>query len=701
MKNPSTNQKYCKKWILLTFLYLPAITLFAQPNDHCADAIELTISSNCSVKVFSNENATVEEKSIAADPSCGHFSGRDIWFYFEVPASGYLRLETQNQSGSVAHSMTLYSGACGDFQEELCISLDRQRTIYRPDLAGQTLYLRMFNYAKTNPEGSPFDLCVYEPEVPVNDLCSNATEIEIENICQLRSYSNAFATAEETTVAALPSCGQYFGGDVWFKAVIPDTENLRIEVPRSVALYSGSCGSFQAIFCNQIDKEEIFPVEPWIGEEIYIRVFTYGSEEGSDFNMCLFNPETPTNDDCAAAIEIAGSETCNKFVYTNQYATPENTSVAPLPSCGQYQGGDVWFKTTISQSGILRIEVPRSVSIYTGTCGNLSEKYCHQLDKQKTYYDDSWIGEEVYIRVFTYGSEEGSEFEICVYSPDLPPNDDCSQAIDLPVSGECNPSKYSNNKATSETSIASIPSCGQYKGGDVWFKSTVPASGNLTIKANLSTTNNQQSVTMYSGKCGSFTELVCSELTDEATLSDSALAGEEIYIRVYRYGTDEGTDFEICAYESNCKNGSHDAGTISICEGDQYRFGSQTLTLPGTYSELFESKNGCDSIVNIQLEFQIEDCPDNEITSLGEDTSEKDKINIYPNPFNESCQIQMDEEYETLKIAIVNTVGQKVYSRQFTNQSFVNLDMNEISNGLYFLSIDTNKHLFVRKILKR
>ncbi|MCH2232063.1 MAG: lamin tail domain-containing protein [Crocinitomicaceae bacterium] len=41
--------------------------------------------------------------------------------------------------------------------------------------------------------------------------------------------------------------------------------------------------------------------------------------------------------------------------------------------------------------------------------------------------------------------------------------------------------------------------------------------------------------------------------------------------------------------------------TASICDGESYIFGTQTLTIAGPYTELFTSSTGCDSTVNLDL----------------------------------------------------------------------------------------------------
>jgi hypothetical protein len=45
----------------------------------------------------------------------------------------------------------------------------------------------------------------------------------------------------------------------------------------------------------------------------------------------------------------------------------------------------------------------------------------------------------------------------------------------------------------------------------------------------------------------------------------------------------------------------------SICNGDAYNFGTQVLTEPGEYSEIFTAITGCDSLVNFTLNVTVID----------------------------------------------------------------------------------------------
>ena len=199
---------------------------YAQSNDNCADAAILEVGSSCINSVFDNETAT-EEEGIAPEPSCGQYQGADVWFKVVVPASGALRIETNNHASGTEHSITMYSGTCGDFTELLCMQTDPDRTFHNPAIAGDTVYIQVFSF--NGIAGSTFDICVWEPEISMNDNCANPIDLVAGQTCTLNEYSNAYATSEPINTAPDPTCGQYFGGDVWFTTTVPASGNLRIE----------------------------------------------------------------------------------------------------------------------------------------------------------------------------------------------------------------------------------------------------------------------------------------------------------------------------------------------------------------------------------------------------------------------------------------------------------------------------------------
>ena len=67
---------------------------------------------------------------------------------------------------------------------------------------------------------------------------------------------------------------------------------------------------------------------------------------------------------------------------------------------------------------------------------------------------------------------------------------------------------------------------------------------------------------------------------------------------------------------------------VSICEGETYEFGTQSLTQTGEYTEVFESINACDSTVVLTLTVESCTVPANEqITSITLNTGTTDCFN--------------------------------------------------------------------------
>lgn len=132
-----------------------------------------------------------------------------------------------------------------------------------------------------------------------NDPCT-AAAIPVGNSCSPVFYSNK--GAYNTTNLESPACHQYFGGDVWFTAVVPQSGNLKIEtIPGSLkyaimALYTGSCTTlapFAVLPCVDIPgtmPTAILSGRP-PGETIYVRIFGDQAKSGT-FGICATDPSS-------------------------------------------------------------------------------------------------------------------------------------------------------------------------------------------------------------------------------------------------------------------------------------------------------------------------------------------------------------------------------------------------------------------------
>lgn len=684
----------------------------APDNDDCANATLLTVGTSCSMQSFNSENHTAENPQPAPSPGCGFFQGSDVWFRAVVPASGALRVERSN--GTLNAQWAIYSGTCGSMEVITCAQLDAARTIHRPDLAGQEVYIRVWGYNTSN--GGTFDLCVWEPEIPVNNYCADAIELTVGQTCDLDTFTCVYATADTTPNQPSPGCGFYQGGDVWFTFDLPASGELRIERENisgnaQYAVYDGTCGNFDVLDCAQLDGETTLILPDQAGQTLYLRVWGYNSEEGAEFAICLWDPPIPENDLCADAISLSVGQTCTMQQFVGYYATPDSAGTAPSPGCGFYQGGDVWFTFDVPASGELRIDRNNiggnaQYAVYQGVCGNMQVVDCAQLDGGTTLVLPDLAGETVYLRVWGYNSEEGSEFEICLWDPPVPENDLCANAIPLPVGDTCIFSAYSSRYATTDTAgTAPSPGCGFYNGGDVWFTVEMPATGMLHLERDNIDGNAQ--FALYEGTCGNFTSVVsCAQLTSEMEVNDPSLVAETLYLRVFGYNSEEGAEFEFCAYDTTCN--SFEASIIQVgnelwaqasgqgpfnyiwhdCIGNPLAGNVSTFTpfQSGDYGVGIESSIGC---------FDWSDCVSVIVTGLEETLASQ--VQVYPNPSTGLFGVQLTKN-ESAIVHVFDIQGKVILEEQKTTDRFM-LDLSGYADGIYSLRITTSSGLTTKKLL--
>jgi len=189
--------------------------------------------------------------------------------------------------------------------------------------------------------------------------------------------------------------------------------------------------------------------------------------------------------------------------------------------------------------------------------------------------------------------------------------------------------------------------------------------------------------------------------------------------------------------------------TDTICSGDAYTLGSQTLTTSGTYTEVFPAASGCDSTVILNLTvnkadvvvlrnkpykltaqassntatYQWINCEDKSavegatdrsfvaasgsyavvVTMFGcTDTSDcyslsgstgiddlgfSRAITLYPNPNRGKMTVHCDEGLTDASMSIINIVGQQVMQQAHLFGNSFQLDISSYASGVYYLEI--------------
>ena len=273
------------------------------------------------------------------------------------------------------------------------------------------------------------------------------------------------------------------------------------------------------------------------------------------------------NDDPCGAIPLSVNIPCSFTTSTTTNAT--DSAGIPAPGCANYNGGDVWFTTTVPASGTIIVDTNTGIitdsgmAIYSvvGLCPTpvLTLIECDDDDSANGLMSSITStgltpGDTIYIRVWEYGNDNPGTFDICVSEPPGPPaNDDPCNAEPLSVNSPCSFSTYTNESATGSVGVPA-PGCAGYSGGDVWFSVTVPASGGIIIDTDTGVITDS-GMAIYSGACGGLTLIECDDDDSSNGFGMSSITrtgltpGDTIYIRVWEFGNNNNGTFDICVTE--------------------------------------------------------------------------------------------------------------------------------------------------------
>jgi len=121
-------------------------------------------------------------------------------------------------------------------------------------------------------------------------------------------------------------------------------------------------------------------------------------------------------------------------------------------------------------------------------------------------------------------------------------------------------------------------------------------------------------------------------------------------------------------------------------------FGSQTLTMAGTYTETFGTAAGCDSVVTLVLEV---------LTGL-ELPYWAGGLNLYPNPAQDRIRLSLDlEGAAELRIMVINELGQEVMAPEIYwhkgGQQGLDLSTESLSSGIYLMRIEIEGRSVLRR----
>ncbi len=245
-------------------------------------------------------------------------------------------------------------------------------------------------------------------------------------------------------------------------------------------------------------------------------------------------------------------------------------------------------------------------------------------------------------------------------------------------------------------------------------------------------------------------------ISSSVTYNESAIICDgDTYVLGTQTLTTSGTYTEVFPLPSGCDSivnldltvgQTYDIDiTHTMCEGDSYQFGPQTLTESGFYGTIYQSMYGCDSIVNLTLiigaenldvtqdgpeltadnangTYQWVDCDNGFAPIAGEtnqtftatsngnyaviiteagctDTSACYNVNnvsiisnefgkhitMYPNPANELVTVELGDDIQDINIQMYDVSGQLVYTQNNISDHKTMIDISQFERGIYLV----------------
>ncbi len=638
-------------------------------NDDCANAILLTEEASCTPTTGDVAEAT---ESMPAD-ACGGVTstnGYDVWFSFvAVTANPYIRVVGSSSFDPVIFLLDGCGGSildCGDNTASGGAELITSTGL----TPGNTYYIRVYDYGSALPITTTFDICVTgAPAPPANDECGDAIVLTESATCT----STAGDLTGATESMAPDACNGFTssaGEDVWysFDAV---TANPYISVTASplmdavVFLFDGCGGTL--LSCSDLfgegGTETIKASGLTIGQTYYIRVYNYGGTVSTDatFDICVFTaPAAPANDDCANAMALTEDATCNPTAADATGATESMPADICSAATISPVGEDVWFSflaTTanpiITTTGIGDFDPV--VFLLDACVGSVLACADNTFNGGTEVIQSSGltIGNTYYIRVYSWGGTLLSDptFDICVFeAPLVPPNDSMCGAIDLTLDGTAEAANTIDALSTDADDATAV-----------------------TLGYTCFTPNN---TLWYSYTAATADSFYVMSVADQ---------GFEAWVGVFS-SDDAGAPCEGNLTYEDCFGGGFSGGTP-----DTAYIGILPAAAGTTYLFMMDGVAGSTgpfSISVISPFIQV---------GVGE-VKKSSQPSVYPNPTSGILNVDLGTFSKKSTIRVYDLPGNLLKEEISQNTLRTQLDVSNLSNGIYFVKIENENGQTVRKI---
>ncbi len=366
------------------------------------------------------------------------------------------------------------------------------------------------------------------------------------------------------------------GANLNFQVKLFETSNNIQFVYGTMSAFDGSHSQFYSYSAGLNDS--LISVPPLSGElftQMTANTRNFGNTATNSLSIVpqcnssiLFTPgsytpyvpvvNTVANDDPAGAIPLAvNSSPCTDFCGT--YYSSAGATLSSVPVCTGTADDDVWFSFVATNSAVaVRVRgaggYDAAIQLLDNSLNSLACQNSATSGLTETLTGTGLSnGNTYYVRVYhaAAGSGTNGVFSICINNVQPPPaNDDCSGAINLPITTSTTPIAGTN---TTTATASPVAVCTGTADDDVWYKFTAITSS-VTVFVQGSG-GFDPAVQVFSGPCGvGLTSLQCVNAntangSNETVVLTNLTLNGIYYVRVYHAPSGFGTgSFSLVAY---------------------------------------------------------------------------------------------------------------------------------------------------------
>ncbi|MFN8145680.1 MAG: T9SS type A sorting domain-containing protein [Bacteroidia bacterium] len=532
-------------------------------NDNCATATPLVpgaVGASCVATCSRVFGATASTPATG----CSGTANDDVWYSFT--ATQIQHVITVDGAPNFNAVVELLGGPCGSLTSLACADLTGDGAVetltYSNLVAGNTYFIRVYDYGSGAPGDYEFSICITSPVIPTCPASLGGGVVNVPSLPYTSSGRTTNGKGNDITALNAVVCGNsnyYQGLDEVFIFSPAVSGNLSISLTSGssnvgIMLYDGCPFIGQGGSCVDYSQSnsgnQFLCANVLVGHTYYLVVDRNSGSNLNNYSITISAPSPggAPGSTCANAIPVPSLP----FSVTNQTTQCKGNDYnnASLGSCASlYESGeDMVFAYTAVGSECIRIVLNNTSStqagflLYENCPGSVGANCLGYIGGGNVAGNFSLPGAGTYyIIVDSWDPPSSVNFDLSITtSSTTSPNDFPCNALNLPLGVNTT----GNNSCSSGLLEPAAPSC--WTGGElntVWYK-VVPTGTSLIIKTFLGTLSNTQ-IALYQGACGSLTQVAptgsscnqdisCgSNSTNNSQLNVTGLtAGNTYYIRI-------------------------------------------------------------------------------------------------------------------------------------------------------------------------